>query len=121
MNKKIIKMAIAALACVTICGTTLAAPAPRGGRGPAPAKQQQKAPALKPAQGRGHEKAPAHGHEVAHRGAPAPAHHPAPVRHPAPPPPAPRHEVIHVEHHEAIGLAVLGGAIVGGIVGALVH
>ena len=42
MNKKIIKMAIAALACVTICGTTLAAPAPRGGRGPAPAKQQQK-------------------------------------------------------------------------------
>ena len=113
MNKKIIKMAIAALACVTICGTTLAAPAPRGGKGPAPAHQkapaQKKAPAPKPGK--------AHGHEVAHHG--APAHHPAPVRHPAPPPPP---HVVHVEHHhEANGWAVLGAAVIGGIVGAIAH
>lgn len=49
MNKKIIKMAIAALACVTICGTTMAAPAPRGGKGPAPAHQKAPAPKKAPA------------------------------------------------------------------------
>ena len=113
MNKKIIKMAITALACVTICGTMLAAPAPRGGKGPAPA--HQKAPAPKPGK--------AHGHEVARHG--APAHHPAPVRHPAPPPPPPPPpppRVVHVEHHhEANGWAVLGAAVIGGIVGAIAH
>ena len=116
MNKMIKTMAVAALAGVTICGTTLAAPAPRGGKGPAPA--HQKAPAPKPAQ--------KHGHEVAKHHAPAPVHHPAPVRHPAPPPPPPpppppRHGVVHVEHHEANGWAVLGAAVIGGIVGALAH
>ena len=86
MNKIIKTVAVMALACVTLCGTAMAAPRHHGGRGPKPA--------------------PVH-----HR---APAHHPH--AHWAPPPPP----VVHV-HHGGNGLAVLGGAIVGGIVGALVR
>lgn len=119
MNKNVIKIATIAIACTALCATTLAAPAPRGGKMPAAPKQHQKAPAPKP-----HEKhdpkAPNH-HEpnVAHH--PAPAHRPAPARHPAPPPPQ-RRETIHVEHHhEANGWAVLGAAVIGGIVGAIAH
>ena len=90
MNK-IKTMAIATLACVALCGTTMAAPAHRGGgKPPAPARQHQKAPDHKPAQ--------KHGHAVARHHAPAPAH---------------RH------HDEASGLAVLGAALIGGIVGAI--
>ncbi len=118
MNKKIIKFAIAVATCVALTGTTIAAPAPRGGRPPAPAKQHQKAPPPKPA---GH-KAPraphvAPAHHVVH------VHHPAPPPRPCPPPPPPPPPVIvhHVEHHEATGWAVLGAAVIGGIVGALVN
>ena len=90
MNK-IKTMAIATLACVALCGTTMAAPAHRGGgKPPAPARQHQKAPPPKPAQ--------KHGHAVARHHAPAPAHH---------------------HHDEASGLAVLGAALIGGIVGAI--
>ena len=77
-------MAIAALACVTLCGTAMAAP--HHGRAP------KRAPV--------HHRAPAHHH-----------HHGCWV----PPPP----KVVHV-HHGGNGLAVLGGAIVGGIVGAAI-
>ena len=86
MNKTIKTMAVAALACVTLCGTAMAAP--HHGRGPKPAPV--------------HHRAPAHHH---HHGCWVP---------PPPPPPPP---VVHV-HHGGNGLAVLGGAIVGGIVGA---
>ena len=54
MNKNIKKIVVAALACVALCGTTLAAP--RGGHGRGPARH------------------PAPVHRVVH-------HHPAPVHH----------------------------------------
>ena len=109
MNKAIKKMMIAGLACVALCGTTLAAPhGGNGGRAPQKAPVHQKAPAPK-APNRGHTPAPAH-HQANHH-APAPAPHRAP-QPPPPPPPA------HHEHHGA-GLA-LGATIVGGIVGGII-
>ena len=109
MNK-IKTMAIATLACVALCGTTMAAPAHRGGgKPPAPARQHQKAPPPKPAQ--------KHGHAVARHHAPAPAHrHHAPAPRPCQPPPPPH---LECHHDEASGLAVLGAALIGGIVGAI--
>ena len=115
MNKTIKTMVIAGLACVALCGTTVAAPAKNGGKPPAPAKQHQqiKAPAKAapkqqakiPAKPRQQVKAPAKAapkhqevkrhadrpheeprREVVHK--PAPVHHVAPVKAP-PPKPAP--------------------------------
>ena len=115
MNKNVIKIATIALACTALCATTLAAPAPRGGKMPAAPRQHQKAPAPKPPE-KHCPKAPKH-HE------PQVAHHPAPAHHNRPHmPPPPHHEVVHVEHHqETNGWAVLGAAVIGGIVGAIAH
>ena len=112
MNKKVL---ITTLACVTLCGTTMAAPGGRGKPAPAPARQHQQAAPRKQAA------RPAPAKHVATR----PAPHPAPVRpvvhHPAPPPP-PRTVVIHeVEEDEGLnGWEALGAAVIGGIIGALV-
>lgn len=126
MNKTIKKLMVALLACVAICGTTMAAPAKGGAKPPAHPGQHQQAKA--PAKHKQQAKAPAK---------PAPKHHeakcpppPAPVVcvQPAPPPPAPvvcvqppppARTVIIEEHHDTNPLAVLGCAIVGGIIGAI--
>ena len=113
MNKNAIKkLMIAAIACIALCGTALAAPrvaAPDGrpavGGYPAP----HKAPGAKPM--------PKHAPQV--------AHHRAPVRH-APPrrPTTPchrhhRHEC-HDCHYDHNGWVELGAGIIGGIIGALI-
>ena len=54
--------------------------------------------------------------EVAHK--PAPARHAEPVKAPPPPPP-PAQTVIIEEHHDANPIAVLGCALLGGIIGAI--
>ena len=118
-NRNYMKLMVAGLACMALCGTALAAP--KGGHGgPAPKGPavHQKAPA-------GH--APARGAQLAHH-APDNAHNarhhrPEPMRHhahhpapPPPPPPPPARTV--VVHHEETGLGALLGALVGGIIGA---
>ena len=95
MNNNIRKFAVLGLACAVLCAPAMAAPAHHGNRAPARAPQHHQMPA------------PHHRHPAP---PPPPVHH----RRPAPPP-----RVIHVEHHEANGWALLGAAIVGGIVGAL--
>lgn len=61
MNKNAIqKMMITAIACIALCGTTLAAPAPRGQKAPTRAPQVQKA------------HTPARAPQTAHKPAPAP-------------------------------------------------
>ena len=126
MNKKTaVKTLMAGLVALTMCGTTMAAP--RGGHGktPAPARQHQ-TPARQPQKAlAGHHAT--HGRNVAHHHAPvhhAPVHHAPVLRHHAPllpPPPPPRPVVVHHHHAEANGWAVLGAALVGGIVGALAN
>ena len=145
MNKTIKTMVIAGLACVALCGTTVAAPAKNGGKPPAPAKQHQqiKAPAKAapkqqaktPAKPRQQAKAPAKAapkhqevkrhadrpheeprREVVHK--PAPVHHVAPVKAPPPPPP-PAQTVIVEERHDADPIVALGCALIGGIIGAI--
>ena len=115
MNKNVIKIATIALTCTALCATTLAAPAPRGGKAPAAPRQHQKAPAPKPQK---------HGTKAPNHREPHVAHHPAPAHHNRPhtPPPPAHRKTIHVEHHhEANGWAVLGAAVIGGIVGAIAH
>ena len=109
-NRNYMKLMVAGLACMALCGTALAAP--KGGHGgPAPKGPavHQKAPA-------GH--APARGPQLAHHHRPEPmrhhAHHPTP---PPPPPPPPPARTVAV-HHEETGLGALLGALVGGIIGA---
>ena len=113
MNKNAIqKMMIAAIACIALCGTALAAPrvaAPDGrpavGGYPAPHKGVVAKPMPKPA--------------------PQVAHHRAPVRHAAPRRPATRchrhhrHEC-HDCHYDHDGWVELGAGIIGGIIGALI-
>lgn len=124
-NRNYMKLMVAGLACMALCGTALAAP--KGGHGgPAP-----KCPAV-------HQKAPtrhapAKGPQLAHH-APNNAHHhrPEPMRHhahhpapppvvvrplPPPPPPPPPARMV-VVHHEETGLGALLGALVGGLIGA---
>lgn len=123
MNKTIKTMVIAGIACVALCGTTVAAPAKNGGKPPAPAKQHQqiKAPAkaapkrqeVKRHAARLHEEPR---REVVHK--PAPVHHVAPVKAPPPPPP-PAQTVIVEEHHDADPIVALGCALIGGIIGAI--
>ena len=132
-NRNYMKLMVAGLACMALCGTALAAP--KGGHGgPAPKGPavHQKAPA-------GH--APARGPQLAYH---APdnahnAHHHRPesmrhhAHHPAPPPPPPPPVVVRplpppppppppartvVVHHEETGLGALLGALVGGLIGA---
>ena len=119
MNNNVNKLLVAGLACVALCGTTLAAPG--GGHGarnhgrPAVA---QRAPAPRHTQHRAPTHGPAH-----NRPAPVVRHAPPPPRpvvvHHAPPPP-PRPVVVH--HHECDGgggLGALIGAVVGGIIGSV--
>ena len=117
MNNNVNKLLVAGLACVALCGTTLAAPrGGHGGRAPARPTVTHKAPAprapqhCEPARGNAHGGRPIANH--------APAHHrPAPVVHHAPPPPRP----VVVHHHECdegLGLGALLGAVIGGIVGS---
>lgn len=97
MNKNFKKLMIAGLVCGALCGTALAAPhGGHGGRGPARA-------------------AMTHMRAMPARHC-APAHHtpPPPVVHHTPPPPPPP----PVVHHECGGLALIG-ALVGGIIGAV--
>ena len=133
-NRNYMKLMVAGLACMALCGTTLAAP--HGGHGgPAPKGPaiHQKAPARHtPAKGpqvahhapRAEHRAP---HREAHHGAPMHhrVHHPAPppppgvvrpLPPPPPPPPPPARTV--VVHHEETGLGALLGARVGGLIGA---
>ena len=111
MNNMITKMMMTGIACVALCGTTLAAPAHNNRpmpKGKAPMAQVAK-PMPKP---------------VPHPVVQAPVHHHAvrPAHH-TPPPPPPRccrhnrHEC-HECHHN-VGGATLLGAIVGGIIGAI--
>lgn len=107
----IAKTLIAGLACVALCGTTLAAPH-GGGQQPRKTPTHQKAPAPRG----GHARAPApHGVPVTHH-APAPAQH----RHtppPPPPPPQPAHH--HGGHQCGPGWVTLGAAAIGGIIGGI--
>lgn len=117
-NRNYMKLMVAGLACMALCGTALAAP--KGGHGgPAPKGPaiHQKAPVgYAPARGpqlahhtpRAEHRAP---HREVHHG--APMHHR--VHHPAPPPPPARTVVVH---HEETGLGALLGALVGGLIGA---
>ena len=112
-NRNFRKLMVAGLACMALCGTTLAAP--RGGNGNRPPQK----PAVHQNAGRpAHHAAP----QTAHHNAPRPAHHAHVVHHPAPPPPRlmpppppPRTVVVH---HEETGLGALLGALVGGLIGA---
>ena len=130
-NRNYMKLMVAGLMCMALCGTTLAAP--KGGHGgPAP-----KGPAVHQKALVGH--APARGPQVAHHapkathhaphhearhGAPMHhrVHHPAPppppvVVRPLPPPPPPPARTV-VVHHEETGVGALLGALVGGLIGA---
>ena len=111
MNKILKTLMVAALACVTLCGTAVAAP--RGGRnnGRAPAPKHQTVK---------HQKAP-----VKHvaKAKPAPKkHHVTPRKHHQIKHYAPTHTVHHVEHHcdDDNGWVALGGAILGGIIGGII-
>ena len=133
MEKMMKKLMMAGIACVALCGTTLAAPAhkPAQGRAPAPVVQKAQRPA--PAPLAAHKPAPApHKAPIAKampKPAPQVAHHRAPVRHAAPRRPITpchrhhRHESndCHYDHNGwvEVGGATLLGAIVGGIIGAI--
>ena len=130
MNKNAIqKMMIAAIACIALCGTTLAAPAHKPAQGRAPAPQVQKAHRPAPVVQKAHRPAPApHKAVVAKpmpKHAPQVAHHRAPVRHAAPRRPTTpchrhhRHEC-HDCHYDHNGWVELGAGIIGGIIGALI-
>ena len=147
MNNNVNKLLVAGLACVALCGTTLAAPrGGHGGRAPARPAVTHKVPAprapqhCEPARGNAHGGRPIANHAPAHhrpapvvhhappppRPAPVVVHHAPPppprpvvVHHALPPPPPPRPVVVH--HHECdegLGLGALLGAVIGGIVGS---
>ena len=112
MNKTLKTLTVAALACITLCGTAIAAP--RGGRdnGRAPAPKHQTVK---------HQKAPQR--HVA-KAKPAPKkHHVAPKKHHPPKHHAPVRTIHHVEHHRCDddnGWAVLGTALLGGLLGGII-
>ena len=112
MNNMIKKMMMTGIACVALCGTTLAAPAHNNRpmpKGKAPMVQVAK-PMPKPAQPHV-AKAPVR-HEV------RPAHHmpPRPVT------PCHRHHRhdCHDCHYDHNGWVELGAGIIGGIIGAII-
>ena len=108
MNKNVMKLMVAGLACVVLCGTTLAAP--RGGNhGPTPknAPTHQKVVAPKAV----------HNHAPAHPPAKLAHHTKHVVVHHTPPPPPP--VVVHHECDTGTGLGVVLGALVGGLLGAV--
>ena len=98
MNKTLKQLMVLTLACVTLCGTTMAAP--RGGkdRAPQPAPKHQTA-----------KRPPASKHHAPKRQT---HHRPAPKHH---------HEHHKVQHHGGhnAGWVTLGVAVVGGLVGGL--
>ena len=107
MNKNAIqKMMIAAIACIALCGTTLAAPAHKPAQGRAPAPQVQKAHRPAPVVQKAHK--PARAPQTAHKPAPrvaAPDGRLAVGGYPAPPKapgakPMPKHAP-QVAHHRA--------------------
>ncbi len=111
MNKILKTLTVAALACVTLCGTAVAAP--RGGRnnGRAPATKHQTVK---------HKKTP---QRHAAKAKPAPKkHHIATKKHHDPRHHAPIRTVHHVEHHceEDNGWVTLGGALLGGLLGGII-
>lgn len=108
-NRNFKKLMVAGLACMALCGTTLAAP--HGGNGNRP---PQKPAVHQNARRHAHHNAPRPAHHAQHR---APAHHTHVVHHPAPPPPPPPPRTV-VVHHEETGLGALLGALVGGLIGA---
>ena len=125
MNNMINKMMMTGIACVALCGTTLAAPAHNNRpmpKGKAPMVQVAK-PAAKPVQ-----------HKAVAKPMPKPAQHhvaKAPVRHevrpthPMPPRPVTpchrhhRHDC-HDCHYDHNGWVELGAGILGGILGAII-
>ena len=100
MNKTLKQLLVLTLACVTLCGTAVAAP--RGGKGhaPAPAPRHQTAKRVPPAR---HHTPKRHNH---HRPAPKTRHHG-------------HHNVHHHHHNHNNGWATFGAAVVGGLVGNL--
>lgn len=111
MNKTLKTLTVAALACITLCGTAVAAP--RGGRdnGRAPAPRHQTAKRQKAPQ------------KHTAKAKPAPKrHHTAPKKHHAPKHHAPVRAVHHIEHHcdDGNGWAVLGTALLGGLIGGII-
>ena len=143
MEKMIKKMMVAGLACLTMCGTAMAAPkGPQAGRAPEPKRMVQQAP--KPAQ-KASVAAPVRKAQPApkvaqHKPAPKPVMNrrpaPLPVAHHAPVPmhtahhkPARRPETPCHRHHrhecndchyDDNGWGELGAGIIGGIIGALI-
>ncbi len=79
-NKAIMRMLVAGIAAVAMCGTAMAAP--KGNKPPTPARQEMRgkapakpaahAPQKAPAKAHAAKPAPAHGHDVARHNAPAP-------------------------------------------------
>ena len=145
MNKNAIKkLMIAAIACIALCGTTLAAPAPRGQKAPTRAPQVQKAHTPARAPQTAHKPAPAPHKGVVAKPMPKPApqvaHHRAPFRHAAPRttlaaadavgyaqsicPATPCHRHHRHEcqdcHYDHDGWVEVGAGIIGGIIGALI-
>ena len=122
-NRNFRKLMVAGLACMALCGTTLAAP--RGGNGNRPPQkpavhQNAGRPAHHATPQTAHHNAPRPAHHAQHR---APAHHAHVVHHPAPPPPPrlmppPPPPTRTVVVHEETGLGALLGALVGGLIGA---
>lgn len=112
MNKTLKTLLVAALACITLCGTAVAAP--RGGRdnGRAPAPKHQTTK---------HQKAPQK-HIAKTKPAPQKHHRPAPKKHQPPRHHVTTHTVHHVDHHcdDDNGWVTLGGAILGGIIGGII-
>lgn len=112
MNKNILKTMTVGLACLTLCGTSLAAPGKPGNRAPQKAPTHQQAPAPRNERPSRAPTRPNTRRVAQPRPAPRPA--PAP-RRPAPPPPPERHH----RPSEADGWLALGAAVLGGIVGGL--
>ena len=109
MNKNAIqKMMIAAIACMALCGTTLAAPAHKPAQGRAPAPQV------------------AHHHAPVHHAAPrttlAAADAAGYAQSLCPATPCHRHHrhECHDCHYDDNGWVELGAGIIGGIIGALI-
>ena len=99
MNKTLKQFTVLTLACLTLCGTTLATP--RGGNA------------------RAHQHAPKH--QAAKR--PLAPQTPAPKKHAHHrPAPKPKHHTHHKDHHHGgknNGWVTFGAAVVGGLVGGL--
>lgn len=133
MTKNLKKLMMAGIACIALCGTTLAAPAHHGQKAPARAPQMQKAPTSARAPQAAHKPAPAPHKTIAakpmSKPAPTVAHNRATQRHEmrhTPPrrPTTPCHRHRRHEcndcHYDHNGWVEVGAGIIGGIIGALI-